>query len=148
MKKRGEGVQLLLTSLSDEDKLSRGASRRGTSHTRRRVSVLNAHLEVIEDSGPVGKDLSSLASETHGSSVGRTRPCSRYTEKSRRSTVKIFRIPSRSATRRIAASARSIGRLAYLRISSRIRGASPTSSAKSCKAPRSRISQRASCARG
>ena len=76
------------------------------------------------------------------------RLCKRYTEKSFRSTVKILRTPSRSATQINAASAKSIDRSAYLRISSRILGKSPVSKGSNCTAPLSSISQSASCARG
>ena len=83
-----------------------------------------------------------------GMTLGRTRPCRQYTLKSLRSTVKMFRIPSRSATRISAASARFIGRSAYLLINSRIRGTSATSSGRSRNTPRASISQRASWALG
>jgi hypothetical protein len=80
--------------------------------------------------------------------VGRVGLLRRSSEKSRRSTVKILQSLSRSATRKSAAAARSIGRQAYLRFSSRIRGMSLESSGSRRTAPRSSISHSASCARG
>ena len=90
--------------------------------------------------------MKSLAPATgnYGMRVGRVGLLRRSSEKSRRSTVKILQSLSRSATRKSAAAARSIGGQAYLRFSSRIRGMSLESSGSRRTAPRSSISHSAS----
>src|SRR5882762_6905482 len=111
-------------------------------HSHLNLSPLSRYKRTIVNQ--ISDEESVLATAIQGRIDGRVRPCSLCTEKACRSTVKIFLMPSRSATRRSVASARSMGRLAYLRMSSRIRVTSPESSGRSCKAPRSSISQRAS----